>query len=259
MRIVEPIWTTKPTTAGRVRSRIEAVMDYALAHGFRTGDNPAHILPALPKKSKFAPVEHFAALPWDQRPAFMSELCGLQSVAARCTEFLILTAARTGEAIGATWDEIDLKAKAWTIPGARMKAGVEHRVPLSAAALALLNSLPRSGPFVFGGTKPLQVTAMRRQVLHKLRPSEDDRRFGTTITVHGLRASFKTWAGERTNFANETIEIALAHAIGTKTEQSYEKGDKFEKRRRLMGMWADYCSRPAAARVTPLRGVRAMP
>ena len=255
MQIVTPIWTTKPTTAGRVRSRIEAVMDYATANGFRAGDNPAHILSALPKKSKVAPVEHFAALPWEQVPQFMTDLRGLQSVAARCTEFLILTAARSGEAIGATWDEVDLKAKTWTIPGDRMKAGEQHRVPLTAAALALLSDLPRTGPFVFGGSKPLQETALRRQVLHRLRPSDDGRRFGTSVTVHGFRAAFKTWAGERTNYANETVELALAHSIGNKTEQAYERGDKFPKRARLMNAWSDFCTKEAtpAAEITPLR------
>jgi integrase len=256
MRIVEPIWTTKATTAGRVRSRIEAVMDYATANGFRSGDNPAHILSALPKKSKIAPVQHFAALAWEEMPAFMSELRGLQSVAARCTEFLALTASRSGEAIGATWDEIDLKAKTWTIPGERMKAGAEHRVPLSDRALEILTSLSRNGPYVFGGAKPLQETALRRQVLARLRPSGDGRRFGSSTTTHGMRASFKTWASESTSFAPEIVEVALAHKRGGKVEQSYERGDLFEKRARLMQAWGKFCCTKAAKAATDVVPMR---
>jgi integrase len=171
-------------------------------------------------------------------------------------EFLALTAARSGEAIGAKWDEIDLKAKTWTVPAERMKSRVEHRVPLSARAIELLGSLPRTGPLVFGGNKPLQATAMRRQVLARLRPG-DGGRFSSTATVHGLRASFKTWASESTSFAPEVVEVALAHTRGNKTEQSYEKGTLFEKRRRLMDAWAKFCSEGApAADVVPLRSTR---
>jgi len=258
MKVVEPIWKAKPTTAGRVRSRIEAILDYAAANEFRGNDNPArHITAALPKKSRIAKVEHFAALPWEQIPVFMTELRGLQSTAARCLEFAVLTAARSGEAIGARWDEIDLKAKTWTVPGDRMKAGEQHRVPLSSAAIEALSGLPRTGLLVFGGSKAMQETAMRRKVLAKLRPGNGGRS-SSTVTVHGFRSSFKTWCGERTNFANETVEIALAHRIGNKTEQSYERGDKFEKRRRLMDAWAKFCAEgvPAAGVVTPMRGAR---
>jgi integrase len=254
MKIVEPIWKSKTTTAARVRSRVEDVIDYAIANQFRRNDdNPArHITVALPKKSKLAPVQHFAAEPWEQMPQFMQELRQLQSTAARCTEFLILAATRSEAAIDATWAEMDLKARTWTIPAGRMKGRVEHRVPLSTRALELLSGLPRSGPYVFGGNKPLQKTALRRQVLARLRP--DANRLRSTVTVHGMRAAFKTWAGERTNFARETAEIALAHKIGNQTEQAYERGDKFEKRRRLMQTWADYLAKPAAEGVvTPLR------
>jgi integrase len=255
MQLIEPIWTTKPTTAGRVRSRIEAVFDYALAHKFREGDNPARILAALPKKSKVAPVQHFAAMEWQDVPQFMSELRALHSTAARCLEFVILTAARSGEAIGAKWDEVDFRAKTWTVPAKRMKARKEHRVPLSASALEILDSLLKGSAYIFGAAKPLQEATLRHAVLSRLRPGNGGR-FSSTVTVHGFRAAFKTWSGERTNFANETVELALAHRIGNKVEQSYERGDKFEKRRRLMDAWAKFCTEgaPAAAGVvTPLR------
>jgi integrase len=256
MRIIEPIWTTKTVTASRVLNRVEAVMDYALAHKFAQGDNPARVLAALPKQSKIAPVEHLTALPWQEVPAFMSALRGLKSTAARCVEFLILCAARTGEAMGARWDEIDLKAKTWTIPASRMKAGKEQRVPLSPAALEVLSSLPHEGSLVFGGDKVLGETALRRTVLAKLRPGTT--RWRSAITTHGFRASFKTWASESTNYAPEIVEVALAHKRGGKVEESYQRGDLFEKRRRLMDAWCKFCSEgaPAAASVVPMRSAR---
>jgi integrase len=245
MQLIEPLWSVKTTTASRVRSRIEAILDYALAHKFRQGDNPARILAALPKPSKIAKAEHFAALPWEEMPAFVQQLRGLKTTAARCLEFLIYTGARSDEAIGALWDEIDFKAKAWTLPAQRMKGGEEHRVPLSRAALELLTDMPRSGPYVFGDDddKMLQGHALRRQVLAKLRPGAS--KLTSSITTHGFRGSFKTWAGESTNFANEAIELALAHKVGNKVEQAYEKGDKLAKRARLMQAWADYLAKPA--------------
>jgi integrase len=256
MRIVEPIWTVKPTTAARVLNRIERILDFAAAHEYRGNDNPAaRVLSALPKKSRIAKVEHFAALPWEEMPQFMAELRRMSSMAARCLEFAILTAARSDEAIGIVWDEINFATKTWTCPAERMKGEVEHRVPLTRAALELLNSLPRNGPLVFGDNdgKMLQDHALRRQVLAKLRPGAS--KLTSSITTHGFRASFKTWAGERTNFANETSELALAHKVGNKVEQAYEKCDKLAKRARLMQAWADYLAKPASAgTVTPIRG-----
>jgi integrase len=250
MKILESIWITKPTTAGRVRSRIEAILDYAAANKFRGNDNPArHVTSALPKKSRLVKTQHFAAVPWEEMPAFTQELRQLQSTAARCLEFLILTASRTGEAIGAQWSEIDPKAGTWVVAAERMKGRIEHRVPLSTRALELLGNLPRNGPYVFGGTRLLQETALRRQALARLRP-------GTT--VHGMRGAFKTWAGESTSFAPEIVEVALAHKRGGKVEQSYEKGDLLEKRRRLMQAWADYLAKPAkqeaGGKVVAMRG-----
>jgi integrase len=255
MRIVEPIWNAKPTTASRVLNRIERILDFAAAHEYRSNDNPAaRVLSALPKKSRIAKVEHFAALPWEEMPAFVQQLRGLKTTAARCLEFLIYASARSDEAIGALWAEIDFTAKAWTIAGQRMKGGEEHRVPLSRAALELLTNMPRSGPHVFGDAdgKMLQDHALRRQVLAKLRPGTS--KLTSSVTAHGFRGSFKTWAGESTNFANETIELALAHKVGNKVEQAYEKGDKFEKRARLMQAWADYLAKPMVGGiVTPIR------
>jgi integrase len=254
MAVVQPIWTSKPTTAGRVRARIENILDFASASGFRDGGhNPAGaIAAALPRRTRLAPVAHFAAMPWAAVPQFMSELRDSQGIAARCLEFLILTAARSGEAIGATWDEI--KGDVWEIAASRMKARTLHRVPLSSRAIEILHNLPRTGPFIFGGSKPLQETALRRQVLARLRPGAN--RVRSTATVHGLRASFKTWASEATAFAPEIVEVALAHKRGDKVERSYERGDLLEKRRRLMQAWSDFLAKPAkqaAGNVVPLK------
>jgi integrase len=242
MQLIEPLWSVKTTTASRVRSRIEAILDYALAHKFRQGDNPARILAALPKPATIAKPESFASLPWQDVPQFMSELRALQSVAARCTEFLILTAARTGEAIGARWDEIDLKAKTWTVPADRMKAGIKHSIPLSDRAVKILSDLPRIGPLVFGH---LHEAALRRAVLAKLRP--DGRPQCSTTTIHGFRASFKTWCSEATNYAPEIAEAALAHARGNRVTRAYDRGDLLQKRARLMQAWADFLAKPAKA------------
>ena len=253
MQIIEPLWAEKVVTAARVRGRIEAILDYAIAHRFREGgDNPARITSALPKKARIAKVEHLAALPWADIPQFMAELRDVKGVVARALEFTILCAARSGETLGATWDEVE--GDIWTIPASRMKGGREHRIPLPARARAILESLPKDGRYIFqrAGGQPLAAVAMRQGVLQRLRPN---------ATVHGTaRASFKTWAGERTSFPRETVEIALAHRIGNQTEQSYERGDKFEKRRRLMSAWADYLGKPAAAgkTVIPLRRSGAM-
>jgi integrase len=251
MGVVEPLWKTKTVTASRVRGRIESILDYATANQFRAGDNPARIGSALPKKAKITKVKHFAAVPWKEIPDFMRELRDIKDdTRARALEFTVLTAARTDQTLRATWGEIDLKAKTWSIPSDRMKKNeLEHRVPLSARALAILDSLPKGSPdsYIFGGAKPLIETAMRRQVLHRLRPG---------LTVHGLRASFKTWAGEATAFPRDVIEKALSHKVGSAVEQAYDRGDLFEKRRRLMSAWADYCAKPVPttdATVTRIR------
>jgi len=241
-------------TAGRVRGRIEAILDYAGVRGWRQGENPArwrgYLEKLLPKKTKVRAVAHHPALPFAELPAFVRRLRQEGGMAARALEFAILTAARTGEVIGAQWNEIDRDAKLWTIPGERMKGRREHRVPLSEAALALLDALgqQRIGEFVFVGGKtgrPLSNMAML-VLLRRMKRAD--------LTVHGFRSTFRDWAAERTSFQNEVIEMALAHAIGDKVEAAYRRGDLFEKRMRLIEAWAGYCqSTPAAGAVVPLR------
>jgi integrase len=250
LKVLDPIWTTKPETASRVRQRIENVLDFAKVRGFRDGENPArwrgHLDKLLPARSKVRRVEHLAALPYAASPAFVANLRGREAAAASALEFLILTAARTGEVIGARWNEIDLANKTWTVPAERMKAHREHRVPLSPRALAILREMqvaPKSDNpegFVFPGQragKPLSNMALLMLL----------RRMGLDhLTVHGFRATFKTWASERTSFQNELVETSLAHVTGNKVEQAYRRGDMFEKRRRLMNAWGDYCAKPLA-------------
>src|SRR6516165_7936294 len=261
LKVLEPIWTTKPETASRVRQRIENILDSAKARGFRDGENPArwrgHLDKILPARSRVREVEHLAALPYPDLPAFLTDLRTREAIAARALEFLILTAARTGEVIGARWSEIDLLDKTWTVPTDRMKARREHRVPLSARALAILEEMQAArqsddhNAYLFPGPKrgkPLSNMAflmlLRRMELKDL-------------TVHGFRATFKTWASERTSFQNEIAEAALAHVIGDKVEQAYRRGDMFEKRRRLMQQWATFCiaapAQQSQSNVTQLR------
>ena len=240
-KILTPIWSQKPETASRVRGRIEAVLDYATAHGYRQGDNPArwrgHFDHILPKRSKVRKVQHHAALPYDQIGAFIGELRKQEGVAARCLEFVILTAARTGEAIGAQWPEIDFDKKVWTVPAERMKTGKPHRVPLSDRVVAILKPLPREkdSPWVFIGGKtgmPLSNMALL-QTLRRM--GRDD------LTTHGFRSTFRDWCAETTNFPHELAEMALAHAVADKVEAAYRRGDMFEKRRQLAKAWATYC------------------
>jgi integrase len=236
MKVVQPIWTTKTVTASRIRGRIEAVLDFAAASGFRGNENPArHVLVALPKKAKITKVEHHAALPWQELPQFMHELRQLKSTAARCLEFVILTAARSDEAIGAIWDEINFATKTWNVPAERMKSSEEHQVPLSDRALEILRSQPRNGPYIFGGPQPLVSTALRRQVLHRLRAG---------FTIHGFRTSFRTWAAETTNYPEIVAEHALAHTVGSAVERAYKRTTLVQKRRQLMAAWSKYCCTP---------------
>ena len=242
---LEPIWTKTPESASRIRGRIEAVLGWAKVRGYREGENPArwhgHLKETLPARSKLSRGHH-AALPYKDLPAFMGELRGKRGVSARALEFTILTAARTGDTIGARWPEIDLDAAVWTIPAARMKAAKEHRVPLSDRAIAIIEALPRASEYVFPGAKkdkPLSQQAML-EVVRGMR--------GKDATPHGFRSSFKDWAGETTSYANELTEVALAHAVSDKTEAAYRRGDMMEKRRRLMADWAAYCGRPPVSR-----------
>jgi integrase len=244
LKVLEPIWSKTPETASRVRGRIESVLSWATVRQYRTGDNPArwrgHLDEVLPQPSKVRKVEHHIAVPYDKLPAFAASLRVKDSVSARALEFTILTAARTGETVGAKWSEFDLKARLWTIPGARMKAAREHRVPLSARAIKILNALPRDGEFVFAGAKagrPISNWAMLQLLRGML---------GMGATVHGFRSSFRDWCAETTAYPSEMCEFALAHAVSDKTEAAYRRGDMMEKRRRLMDDWAAYCERDAA-------------
>src|SRR5262249_14531723 len=245
-KVLEPIWNVKPETAGRVRGRIETVLDWARVRGFRDGENPArwrgHLDHLLPAKSKVRQVKHHAALPYDEVGAFMKDLQIADGVAAKALEFLILTVSRTGEVIGARWPEIDLKHRIWTVPAERMKRRREHRVPLSAPAIAVLQRMRGQGTdFVFPGLKagrPLSSMALLNLL---------GRMVCGDVTTHGFRSTFRDWAAERTNFPREVAEAALAHAIDDKVEAAYRRGDLFEKRRRLMDAWAEFCAKPVAA------------
>ena len=256
LKVIEPIWTVKPETASRVRGRIESVLDWATARGYRNGENPArwrgHLENLLPKKSKVRRVEHYAALPYAEIAEFMVGLRQQEGIAARALEFAILTAARSGEVLGARWNEINLAERLWTISAERMKAGREHRLPLSDAALSVVERMAalRQGDFVFPGAKagrPISDPAMRVLL----------RRIGRgDFTVHGFRSAFRDWCAEATNFPSEVAEMALAHVVGDKVEAAYRRGDLFEKRRQLAAAWARYCDTPAAeGRVVPLRQV----
>jgi integrase len=259
LKVLEPIWTTKPETAGRVRQRMENILDFAKVRGYRDGENPArwrgHLDKLLPARSKVRDVKHLAALPYAELPAFLANLRAREAIAARALEFLILTAARTGEVIGTRWNEIDLLDKIWTVPAVRMKARREHRVPLSARALAILQEMQtvRHGDdgngYVFPGPKLAKPLSNMAFLMLLRRMELED------LTVHGFRATFKTWASERTSFQNEIVEAALAHVIGDKVEQAYRRTDLFDKRRRLMSAWADFVSKASAhtAKVVSLR------
>jgi len=244
--VLKPIWTTKTETATRLRARIEAVLDWATVHGYRSGDNPArwrgHLDNLLPRPSKVAKVEHHAALPVASMPEFMGQLRKAAGQGARALEFAILTAARSGEVRGATWDEIDMDEAVWTVPAARMKADREHRVPLSPAAVRLLKSLTRRDgvPYVFPSAADKPLSDMTLAAVLK--------RMGVDAVPHGFRSTFRDWCSEQTNVAREVAEMALAHAISDKTEAAYRRGDLFAKRVELMAQWARFCARREATR-----------
>jgi integrase len=243
LKVIKPLWERVPETASRVRGRIEAVLGWATVHHYRTGDNPArwrqHLQHALPSRSEIAKVEHHAAMPYTQVASFMDALRKDTGIVARALEFITLTAVRLGEATGATWDEIDLEAKTWTIPASRMKADQEHRVPLSDAAISVLKTVReiRQSDYVFAGFKPGRPIGgdALRELIKKLA--------GADVTVHGLRSTFRDWAAEQTNVQREVAEVALAHTIPDAVEAAYRRGDLFEKRRKLMGAWAAYCAK----------------
>jgi integrase len=248
IKVLEPIWTTIPETAGRVRGRIEAVLDWAKARGYRESENPArwrgHLDKLLPAQSKIRVVKHHAALPYGEIPDFIASVRSRDAVAASALEFAILTAARTGEVIGARWSEIEVTGKLWTVPADRMKAGRDHRVPLCDTALAVIARMQKikTNEFVFPGERRAMLSNMALLMLLR-------RMNRTDLTSHGFRATFRTWAAERTNFPREVIEAALAHVVGDETERAYQRGDLFEKRRQLMTAWGAYCD---GGKVVPL-------
>jgi integrase len=242
LSVLEPIWREIPETASRVKHRIALILDWAAARELRSHDNPARRRQLLPKRKRSK--KHHAALPYADIGAFLVKLRARQEITARALEFLILTATRTGEVLGARWDEIN--GDTWTVPGERMKSGKPHRVPLAGRARELLAGLPRVNEFVFAGAR---VPQMARNSLQKLL-----QRMGIEVTVHGFRSSFRDWAAETTAYPNHVVEQALAHAIANGVEEAYRRGDLFEKRSRLMQDWSNYCDRrDASAGVTPIR------
>jgi integrase len=251
LRVLEPIWDKKAETASRVRGRIEAILDAARVREYRTGENPArwrgHLAQILPARTKLSRGHHKAA-PYDEVPKILKALRSHRAVGALALEFTILTAARTGEVIGTTWEEIEFQKGVWTIPAHRMKAGREHRVPLSDPALAILRSVEKLGKaHVFPGQRGGPISGMTMSMLL--------RRMNTDVTVHGFRSSFRDWAAECTGYSHEVCEMALAHTIGNKAEAAYRRGDLFEKRRRLMTDWAVYCGKEHVthADIVPIR------
>ena len=244
VRVLKPIWTTKPETASRLRGRIEAVLNYAIVNKLRDGPNPArwkdHLEFLLPRRSAIAPVEHHAALPYRDIGRFVSELRQQKGTAAKALEFLILTWARTGEVIGCRWDEINIAERLWIIPAERMKAGKEHRVPLSDRAVEIIAEMQkvreqRPSEYVFPGLKPgeslsnMAMLSLLRRIDHP------------ELTVHGFRSCARDWAAEKTDAPSDMCELALAHTVSSKVEAAYRRGDMFEKRRVLAEAWSRWC------------------
>ena len=240
---IEPIWSTKNETASRIRNRIEMVLSYAMQKELRPeGLNPArwrgNLDMALPRLGKSARVKHHAALDIDDMHSFMKRLADIQGMGSRALEFAILTAVRSGEVRGATWDEIDLKAGVWSIPAERMKSSRPHRVPLSAPAIKLLKGLPKveGVDLVFAGKEGKALSDMTLTAVL--------RRMEVPATAHGFRSTFRDWAAERTAVPSEVAEMALAHTVGDQTEGAYRRGDLFDKRRELMTLWAKFIETP---------------
>jgi integrase len=245
LRVLKPLWFAKAETASRLRGRIERVLDFAKARGVRSGENPArwrgHLDAILPKRPKLTRGHH-KAMPFADVPGFMDALREMEGVAPKALKFTILTAARSGEVLGARWDEIDLDAKLWTVPATRMKGAREHRVPLSGHAVAIVKEMAkvRTSDFVFPGLKPGKPLSGMEKLL---------RRAKADVTVHGYRSAFRDWAGERTSFPREIAEAALGHLVGDAVERAYRRGDALDKRRKLMDAWASFCSSSGGANV----------
>jgi integrase len=252
LQVLEPIWKEKPETASRIRGRIEVILDAAKVRGYRKGENPArwrgHLAQILPARGRLTRGHHKAA-EYEAVPNILRDLQKRKAVAALALEFTILTAARTGEVIGATWAEVDLDRAVWIVPADRMKAAKEHRVPLSPRAVEILTATKKLDcPTLFPGQRGGQLSGMAMSMLL--------RRMSIEATVHGFRSSFRDWAAECTGYPHEVCEMALAHSIGNKVEAAYRRGDLFEKRRRLMTEWAEFCvaGSVVGGEVVPLRG-----
>jgi integrase len=255
-----PLWQARPETAGRLRGRIESILDWAKVRGYRAGENPArwrgHLDKLLPARAKVRKVKHHAALPYGELPAFLATLRTQGGIAARALEFTILTAARTGETVGARWNEFNLTEKMWIVPDTRMKAGKEHRVPLSDRGLEILSEMARTSgdgnigqQFAFRGGKPGRPLSNMAFLMLLRRLGRGD------LTAHGFRSTFRDWAAERTNVPSDVIEMALAHTVSDKTVAAYNRSDLFDPRRRLMAQWAKFCTSPAQQgnNVAPIR------
>jgi integrase len=252
LSVLRPLWNDKPETASRLRGRIERVLDAAKAQGLRSGENPArwrgHLDQLLPKRPLLTRGHH-AAMSYGDVPAFLSNLQSRQATAALALEFAILTAARSSEVLGAKWAECDLERAVWTVPATRMKAGREHRIPLSRRAFKIVKAMheARDGDYIFPGQKPgkpLSVMALG-MVLRRMKIEG--------VTVHGFRSAFRDWAAECTNSTNEVCEAALAHVIENKAEAAYRRGDLFDKRYKLMDAWAIYCAAPRVSEVVAFK------
>jgi integrase len=247
LKILQPIWQTKAVSASRTRQRIESILDWATASGFRQGENPArwrgHLENLLPATGKIKQVKHLAALPYGEVGAFLAKLRARDDLACRALEFTILTATRSGEALGARWSEVDFESRVWTVPAERTKGQREHRVPLAPRALEILREIQNHRHVVDSRVFRLSRVSMWLEVPEG-------------VTVHGFRSSFRDWCAEQTNFPREIAEAALGHIVGDSTERAYRRGDVLEKRRRLMEAWAAYCSKAApAGEVVPLRSL----
>jgi integrase len=240
LQVLTPIWQAKAETASRIRGRIERVLDFATVKGWRTGENPArwrgHLKNALPARQKLTRGHH-AAMPYADVPAYVKRLQGAEAMAARGLEFLILTASRSGEVLGAKWPEVDIDNAVWTVPAERMKAGKEHRVPLTPRAVAIVEALRETkvNDFIFPGEKkdaPLSSMAFA-MLMRRMKVEQ--------YTAHGFRSAFRDWAGDETSFPRELAEAALAHRVGDETERAYRRSDALDRRRKLMVAWADFC------------------
>lgn len=245
LKVIEPIWSTKTETASRVRGRIESILSWAKARGYRQGENPAtwrgHLDQLLPARSQVAPVEHHAALSYTELPAFMTKLRAKEGVSARALEFTILTVARTGDTIGAKWKEVDKAEKLWTVPAARVKGKKgarkrDHVVPLSNQTLSILKKAAADETYLFPSGKAGLSNAAMSELLKGMGYAPD------VATVHGFRSTFKDWCSEQTSYPNELSEMAMAHTVSDKVEAAYRRGDMREKRRKLMADWAAFCA-----------------